>query len=882
MPDLTTKKIVTFGNSIYLLSAPGTWNAAQVEAQSFGGNLVTINDVKEQTFLAGLFANQNPWIGLSDAGKEGTFTWIGEQGAYQNWTPGLPTTDQVRDFVYLGSSGWNHDVQYANRTGIIEIKNPNTPILVIEDLGIIEPASGIKQVQFQVKLFGTSSQQIKVNYATVPNTALAGINYLNTSGTLTFNPGETKKLITVNIRNDGEAITGKEFFVNLSSPTNAILGDNQALATIYEASDAITFGGSTYLLSKAGSWGQAQVEAQSFGGNLVTINNAAEQTFLAGKYASQNPWIGLSDAGQERTFTWIGEQSAYQNWTPGLPTTDQVRDFVYLGSSGWNHDVQYANHRGIIEIPTALSVPIPDMTARRIYTFGDSIYLTSVAGSWGTAQVEAQSFRGNLVTINDVKEQTFLAGLFANQNPWIGLSDAGKEGTFTWIGEQGAYQNWTPGLPTTDQVRDFVYLGSSGWNHDVQYANRTGIIEIKNPSTPILIIEDLGIIESVNGTKEAVFIVRRYGSNSGSATVNYSTSNNTAVAESDYKATSGTLTFAPGQSVQTIAVTILKDTDTITKESFFVNLSSPTNAILGDNQALATIYETSDAVTFGGSTYLLSKAGSWGQAQAEAQSFGGNLVTINNAAEQTFLTGKYAGQNPWIGLSDAGQERTFTWIGEQSAYQNWTPGLPTTDQVRDFVYLGSSGWNHDVQNANRTGIIEIANTVNLVGSTGDDFLYGNEGNDTLDGGSGNDNLIGKAGNDNLIGGAGNDNLIGNGGNDILLGGLGNDILTGGSGADRFTFNSRNEGIDTIADFSVVDDAIALSASGFGGNLVQGTLPSGQFVMGTAATTATHRFIYNNTNGALFFDQDGIGGTAQLQIATLSTKPAMTNADILVS
>ncbi len=45
------------------------------------------------------------------------------------------------------------------------------------------------------------------------------------------------------------------------------------------------------------------------------------------------------------------------------------------------------------------------------------------------------------------------------------------------------------------------------------------------------------------------------------------------------------------------------------------------------------------------------------------------------------------------------------WIlGQQSAYQNWTPGLPTTDQVRDFVYLGSSGWSHDVQNANRTAI----------------------------------------------------------------------------------------------------------------------------------------------------------------------------------
>jgi Ca2+-binding RTX toxin-like protein len=881
MPDLTTKQIFTFGDSIYFLSAPGAWSVAQTEALSFQGNLVTINDAKEETFLAGLFGVQDPWIGLSDAGKEGTFTWVGEQSAYQNWRPSLPAIDHIRDFAYLTNTGWNHDVQYANRQGIIEIKNPATPILVIENLGIIEPANGTKQAQFKVKVFGSSSQQIKVNYATAPNTALAGTNYLHTSGTLTFNPGEKEKIINVTIRNDSEAISGKQFFVNLSSPTNAILGDNQATGTIVDFSNAYTFGGRTYLLSKAGSWGQAQVEAQSFGGNLVTINDAKEETFLAGLFGVQDPWIGLSDAGKEEIFTWFGEQSAYQNWRQNLPSADHIRDFVYLTNVGWNHDVQYANRKGIIEIPSALSVPIPDMTGKTIYTFGNSIYLLSSPGSWGQAQVEAQSFQGNLATINDAKEETFLAGLFGVQDPWIGLSDAGKEGTFTWFGEQSAYQNWRPNLPVTDHIRDFVYLTNAGWNHDVQYANRQGIIEIKNPSQPILVIEDLSIVEASNGTKEAVFIVRRYGSNSGTATVQYTTSNNTAIADSEYKATSGTLTFAPGQSVQTISVTILKDADTITGESFFVNLSAPTNAILGDNQAIATIYEPSDAATLGNTTYLLTKSGSWGQAQVQAQSFGGNLVTINNAAEQTFLAGKYASQNPWIGLADAGKEGTFTWFGEQTAYQNWRPNLPSTDHIRDFVYLTSTGWNHDVQYANRRGIIEIANSINLVGSVADDFLYGSEGNDTLDGGAGNDNLVGKAGSDRLIGNAGNDNLIGNSGNDTLIGGAGNDTLTGGSGADRFTFNSRNEGIDRITDFSVVDDAIAVSAAGFGGGLVIGTLPATRFVIATAATNTNHRFIYNNTSGALFFDQDGLGGTAQVQIATLSSGLAMTNADILV-
>jgi Ca2+-binding RTX toxin-like protein len=76
-------------------------------------------------------------------------------------------------------------------------------------------------------------------------------------------------------------------------------------------------------------------------------------------------------------------------------------------------------------------------------------------------------------------------------------------------------------------------------------------------------------------------------------------------------------------------------------------------------------------------------------------------------------------------------------------------------------------------------------------------------------------------------------LIGNSGDDILIGGAGNDILTDGSGADRFTFNSHTEGIDKITDFSIVDDALVVSAIGFGGGLVIDTLLSTQFVISTA-------------------------------------------------
>jgi hypothetical protein len=45
-----------------------------------------------------------------------------------------------------------------------------------------------------------------------------------------------------------------------------------------------------------------------------------------------------------------------------------------------------------------------------------------------------------------------------------------------------------------------------------------------------------------------------------------------------------------------------------------------------------------------------------------------------------------------------------------------------------------------------------------------------------------------------------------------------------AGNDQFVFNFSNEGIDTITDFNVTFDSILISASGFGGGLVPGTLP----------------------------------------------------------
>ncbi|TRU29529.1 MAG: calcium-binding protein [Microcystis aeruginosa Ma_MB_S_20031200_S102D] len=190
-------------------------------------------------------------------------------------------------------------------------------------------------------------------------------------------------------------------------------------------------------------------------------------------------------------------------------------------------------------------------------------------------------------------------------------------------------------------------------------------------------------------------------------------------------------------------------------------------------------------------------------------------------------------------------------------------------------------------------VIEGDGDVNLIlDNLGVEVVNGNKGNNNLKAiGSQNVIISGDAGNDTIIGGTGSDRLEGNIGNDVINGGEGSDIidggendtLTGGAGSDQFTFNNRNEGIDTITDFlSSQGDKIAVSAAGFGGGLAaEVAITAAQFVLGTTALNASNRFIYNTITGGLFFDGDGTGTIAAIQIATLSSKPTLTASDILV-
>ena len=114
---------------------------------------------------------------------------------------------------------------------------------------------------------------------------------------------------------------------------------------------------------------------------------------------------------------------------------------------------------------------------------------------------------------------------------------------------------------------------------------RTVLVTILDDDSPATISMGEAAISVSEGVGTANLIVQRSGNTNAPASVNFGTRDGTALAGSDYAATSGTVNFAVGQVVQTISISIVNDLLSENNEAFSVNLSSPTGAVLGSQTA---------------------------------------------------------------------------------------------------------------------------------------------------------------------------------------------------------------------------------------------------------------------------------------------------------
>ncbi len=122
--------------------------------------------------------------------------------------------------------------------GTILNDDSNLPKLSINDPRVVEGNSGTVPAEFTVTLSPASDEVVTVDYRTQDRTAIASgpnADYDTARDTLTFQPGETEKSISIDVYGDTRDEPDEMFVVKLENPSdNAFLADNEGKATIID------------------------------------------------------------------------------------------------------------------------------------------------------------------------------------------------------------------------------------------------------------------------------------------------------------------------------------------------------------------------------------------------------------------------------------------------------------------------------------------------------------------------------------------------------------------------------------------------------------------------------------------------------------------------
>ncbi len=212
-------------------------------------------------------------------------------------------------------------------------------------------------------------------------------------------------------------------------------------------------------------------------------------------------------------------------------------------------------------------------------------------------------------------------------------------------------------------------------------AGLTGVLaRLAGRSSPITPTINLSasqtIVEGQTNPQAVTYIVSLSAASTQIVTVNYTTTNGTAVSGADYTSISGTLSFAAGVTSQSVSIPILNDAINEANETFTLTLSSPTNASLGTSTSTTTITDTLTAsvtttLPRGVENLTLTGTGTInGNGNAD-----NNIITGNSAVNQ--LNGR-AGSDT---LTGGGGNDIFVFQFGQST-------LSVMDRMTDFAIGG--------------------------------------------------------------------------------------------------------------------------------------------------------------------------------------------------
>ena len=453
------------------------------------------------------------------------------------------------------------------------------PVMAVSDASANE-ANG--SIGFLVSLDKPAAGTVTVDYRTENVTATAPGDYTQTSGTLTFDPGETQKMVTVPIIDDTVPDNGETFKLVLSNVSGAVLADAEAVGTILNTETAVLTG-FTLVNAETGS----DIGAIDDSG-MLTLDDPANGSY--GLVAAV-----ASDAG-------VGSVRLALTGAKTVTATDDAAPFSLYGD----------------EDGTVTGAGLPAGS----YTLSATAYAEAAAGgaalgtlsvSFSVAASEAvapdaltASFEGVPEAHGGPGSEAFTFRVRFNLEPRVSFRVLRDESFAVTGGEVRKARR----VDGRNDLRE-IHVEPDGWDDvslvlpggracgttgaictaDNKVLANTAVAVVPGPLA--LSVADARIDEAPNAV--LAFQVTLNRAAAGTVTVGYATADGTATAGADYTAASGTLTFDPGETAKTVNVTVLDDAHDDDEETLTLTLSNATGARIQDAEATGTI-ENSDPI----------------------------------------------------------------------------------------------------------------------------------------------------------------------------------------------------------------------------------------------------------------------------------------------
>lgn len=448
-----------------------------------------------------------------------------------------------------------YNVTDVNATGTVQV---SAPTYVVSEAG---PSIVVIVTRINGS-FGAAS----VNFATTNGTAIAASDYTAQSGTLNWtHADESNKTISIPIIDDVVYEPTEAFTVTLSGAAGAAPGTPGATTiTILENDNppggTVQFAAANYTVAE---------NATSIAITVSRVNGSTGAASV--NYATSNgaATAGSDYTGASGTLTWASGNTASKTFS--VPITNDTalesNETVMLTLSGATG--------AIMGSPSIATLTITDNDGPGTLQFSNSNYNVDESGGSRTVTVTRTNGAVGAASVNYAT---------SNGTATAGSDYTAKTGTLSWANGDSVQKTFSVTVTndTAPESTEALNLTLSGATGAALGSPTTATISIAdNDPTGTLQFSSATYAVAESGPTIAITVTRANGS-AGPASVNYSTSDGTAIGGSDFWPPFGTLTWASGNSAsKTISVSIINDSAVEGSETFALTLSSASGASMG-------------------------------------------------------------------------------------------------------------------------------------------------------------------------------------------------------------------------------------------------------------------------------------------------------------